>query len=215
MKSRHRRQAFTLIELLVVVAIIVVLIAILMPSLSKARRQAKAVQCASNMRSLATLCLMYSDESNGQIIRANNGTIAGMTGTIDWLELLSARGYLRSKHDYDLMTVCPVVIEQRSGQEKTYILNWFTSGDTTGTGRWMRLSEFPNTTGTFFFADMMYPASGFSTLNTVNKDSAVERLGIRHGEGYSFFNVAFLDGHVEPRKHPLPLLIWADTRYRD
>jgi prepilin-type N-terminal cleavage/methylation domain-containing protein len=49
---RYNKKGFTLIELLVVVAIIGMLIAILLPSLSRAREQAKSVVCLSNLRSL-------------------------------------------------------------------------------------------------------------------------------------------------------------------
>jgi prepilin-type N-terminal cleavage/methylation domain-containing protein/prepilin-type processing-associated H-X9-DG protein len=50
--TRRASPAFTLIELLVVVAIIALLIAILLPSLSRAREQTKSVKCLSNLRSL-------------------------------------------------------------------------------------------------------------------------------------------------------------------
>ncbi|UCG16392.1 MAG: prepilin-type N-terminal cleavage/methylation domain-containing protein [Phycisphaerales bacterium] len=54
--------AFTLIELLVVVSIIALLVAILLPSLTKARKQAKSVVCFSNLKSMGTGILTYATE---------------------------------------------------------------------------------------------------------------------------------------------------------
>jgi prepilin-type N-terminal cleavage/methylation domain-containing protein/prepilin-type processing-associated H-X9-DG protein len=51
--------AFTLIELLVVISIISVLIAVLMPALSGARRQAYQLQCSSNMRQFGLAMMTY------------------------------------------------------------------------------------------------------------------------------------------------------------
>ena len=59
------RRAFTLIELLVVVAIIALLIAILLPSLQRAKEQARTDVCMSNMRQVSMGFLMYANEWNG------------------------------------------------------------------------------------------------------------------------------------------------------
>ncbi|MBU0640764.1 MAG: prepilin-type N-terminal cleavage/methylation domain-containing protein [Planctomycetes bacterium] len=57
-----RRRAFTLIELLVVIAIVAVLMAILLPALKQARERGRASVCLSNMRTLMTAVLLYTDE---------------------------------------------------------------------------------------------------------------------------------------------------------
>lgn len=59
-----RNKAFTLVELLVVVAIIAVLIAILLPSLGAAKKQAQTTACASNLRQIGLAMQMYSQEYN-------------------------------------------------------------------------------------------------------------------------------------------------------
>ncbi len=57
-----QRPAFTLIELLVVVAIIALLIAILLPSLAKAREQARTVLCGSQIAQLGKAMRLYTDD---------------------------------------------------------------------------------------------------------------------------------------------------------
>jgi prepilin-type N-terminal cleavage/methylation domain-containing protein/prepilin-type processing-associated H-X9-DG protein len=58
----NRRTGFTLIELLVVIAIIAILAAILFPVFAKAREQARAISCVSNMKQLGTALLMYAQD---------------------------------------------------------------------------------------------------------------------------------------------------------
>ncbi len=59
----RKQRAFTLIELLVVVAIIALLIAILLPSLSRARELAKRSVCSSNLRGIGQGCTIYANEN--------------------------------------------------------------------------------------------------------------------------------------------------------
>ncbi|MGD8451582.1 MAG: DUF1559 domain-containing protein [Phycisphaerae bacterium] len=68
MTSPTRRLAFTLIELLVVVAIIALLIAILLPSMSRAREQAKRAYCLSNLHSIGSAALSYASEDSKELI---------------------------------------------------------------------------------------------------------------------------------------------------
>lgn len=67
--SRGRR-GFTLIELLVVVSIIALLISILMPSLRRARAQAKTVVCRSNIRQVGMGALYYAHDYHDQLFPA-------------------------------------------------------------------------------------------------------------------------------------------------
>jgi len=59
-----KRKGFTLIELLVVIAVIALLMAILMPALNKANRQAKMVVCQSNLRHWGTVFAMYTGDND-------------------------------------------------------------------------------------------------------------------------------------------------------
>jgi prepilin-type N-terminal cleavage/methylation domain-containing protein len=94
-----KRNAFTLIELLVVVAIIALLMAILMPSLQRVKKQAQAVSCRSNLKQWGLIWYFYMEDSDGKF---NRGIYNNSAAANDWPVTLLPY-YL----DKGKLTLCP------------------------------------------------------------------------------------------------------------
>jgi prepilin-type N-terminal cleavage/methylation domain-containing protein len=102
--SHRIRTGFTLVELLIVLGIIVLLMTILLPAISRAREEARRVQCLSNLRQLTVAWLNYANENKGRICGAETQASTGRglenddpnhwvyNGTADhiWIEGLNA-----------------------------------------------------------------------------------------------------------------------------
>lgn len=71
---KREKRGFTLIEVLVVVAIIALLIAILLPSLSRARELGKKAVCGAHLHGLMSAVHMYVQDAKGWTHKSpNNG----------------------------------------------------------------------------------------------------------------------------------------------
>ena len=72
-----RRRAFSLIELITVIGIIAILVALLLPTLSRARAAANSIACQSNLRQIFQASLARSIEHAGYV--QVGGSVNGQT----------------------------------------------------------------------------------------------------------------------------------------
>ena len=96
-------RGFTLIEVLVVVAIIALLIAVLIPSLTRAREQTKQVACASNMHQHLNACIMYGQDYRGLLPRSATQYTNG--GVSWWIDTVLASYDPNGRGVYDLRAI--------------------------------------------------------------------------------------------------------------
>jgi len=82
---KHGKPAFTLIELLVVIAIIALLMGILMPALSRARKQARTVYCLNSLRQLGITMQAYAHSNDDFIPRALDHKVKWMLAFMPYL----------------------------------------------------------------------------------------------------------------------------------
>ena len=131
-----RPKAFTLIELLVVIAIIALLVTLLVPALQEAKRQAKVVNCANNVRTQALGLALYAEEEGDGTYPWNTWDVWATAHTI-WA---SAFGYESRVPDRDAyleayrdivcggtfqVVWCPVAGGFGGGGDPNYPLLWF------------------------------------------------------------------------------------------
>jgi len=66
--KKNAKSGFTLIELLVVISIIAILMAVMMPALNKARDMARRSMCASNLKQIGIVEMLYAADYNQKLV---------------------------------------------------------------------------------------------------------------------------------------------------
>ncbi|MFQ6035229.1 MAG: type II secretion system protein [Sedimentisphaerales bacterium] len=101
----YRLRGFTLIELLVVIAIIALLMAILTPTLNRAKKQARSTACLMNLHHWGVIWSMYCDENDGYFpvseIKGGSGYLGWRRGT--WIVALRPQYETRTE-----ILMCPM-----------------------------------------------------------------------------------------------------------
>ncbi len=80
----NRKKAFTLIELLVVIAIIALLLAVILPSLRKAKQAALSTICKSNLKQWSVVFVMYTQDHDQKFHPGWSSNVTGLKDRNWW-----------------------------------------------------------------------------------------------------------------------------------
>jgi prepilin-type N-terminal cleavage/methylation domain-containing protein/prepilin-type processing-associated H-X9-DG protein len=183
MSGKKRVGGFTLIELLVVIAIIALLLAILMPALSRVKKQAKQTRCLANLRQIGLAMHAYAGDYDYLLPRAELRPGVGIYTGIDMRWPILFMPYLGALSDdvekYHEVKIYDCPSYPLKEQTVDYCTNAFDlKGTMTECFGFTRLDDFPRHAGTIYMADYEYiPDRGH--IKIIVKDDPPDAMKVK------------------------------------
>jgi len=209
-----KQRGFTLIELLVVIAIIAILMAILIPTLHRAKEQGKRAACMNNLRQMALAWNLYADDYEGKMVNGCTSTGAQNRDGVCWVywagRNASEEARLDGIRNGLLYRYCPEVKLYKCptgirGEVVTYAIPDSMNGHYYIPGAKEQIrrlrSEIKRASEQIIFLDEGRLSPSSWTI-WYDQERWWDQITARHGDGTNF---GFADGHSEYWK-------WKDPR---
>jgi len=207
------RRGFTLIELLVVIAIIALLMAILMPTLKRAREQGQRAVCLSNVRQLGLAWILYADDNDDKLVSSEaGGPWANLYGEpwvgMTWAGSWAQGGQLHEDDQIDGIkggALWPYVRELKlykcptgyRGELMTYAMMISSNGRSVdGSPVFKKRVQIPQPTERLLFIDEGLSSPDAYSVRYTSREWWDQPV-TRHGDGTTF---SFMDGHADYHK---------------
>ena len=200
---------FTLLELLIVIGVIGILAALLLPSLSQARRAAKIIVCTSNLKQIGTAGASYLSDNSEYFpmlylttspgYNWGYGYVGEKATNQDYCYPPSERPlnrYLGVNSDDDKVPIakCPLDTGKFSREPGTSYMGAARSvydndldGDSNHSGQ--KLSQIINPSAMVYLAD-------FGAWHYASGSPTKKFLGMFHNPGKPNYSITFIDGHA-------------------
>jgi len=158
-KLKYSCAGFTLIELLVVVSIIALLVSILLPALSKARLQARLVQCSTQLHEIGIGTLMYAVEHADNFPSGNLYNYPWLGGNNGSDKILEAKN---PAHVPEFVGNC--IVKQIDKRRSIFFCPLF---GYVNTARWVETNDMFPQSGGYDFSSYFYLGNYMSAPNQI------------------------------------------------